>query len=112
MIEDVKPVLIFINETWLHADIKKRRSNASANRSERTEQNAEGRLHNVCKVGLVLREENIVGSEYTESVWATPLSGNGSKTTVGLCYVPPNDRESDIKRTASIVKCARTTSSV
>ena len=45
MIEDVKPDLIFITETWLHADIKKRRSKASANRSERSEQNAEGRLH-------------------------------------------------------------------
>ena len=49
------------------------------------------------KQGLMLREENIVGSEDAESVWATLLSGNGSKTTIGLCYVPPNDRESDVK---------------
>ena len=49
------------------------------------------------KQGLMLREENIVGSEDTQSVWATLLSGNGSKTTIGLCYVPPNDRESDVK---------------
>ena len=49
------------------------------------------------KQELMLREENIVGSEDTESVWATLLSGNGLKTTIGLCYVPPNDRESDVK---------------
>ena len=49
------------------------------------------------KQGLMLREENIVGSEETESVWATLLSGNGPKTTIGLCYGPPNDRESDVK---------------
>ena len=51
------------------------------------------------KQGLMLRGENIVGSECTDSVWWTLLSGNGSKTTIGLCYVPPNenDRESDVK---------------
>ena len=46
---------------------------------------------------MTLREENIVGSEDTESVWATLFSGNGSKTTIGLCYVQPNDTESDVK---------------
>ena len=49
------------------------------------------------KQGLTLREEIIVGSEDTESVWATLFGGNGSKTTIGLCYVPPNDREADVK---------------
>ena len=49
------------------------------------------------KQGLTLREEIIVGSEDTESVWATLFGGNGSKTTIGLCYVPPNVREADVK---------------
>ena len=49
------------------------------------------------KQGLTLREEIIVGSEDTESVWVTLFGGNGSKTTIGLCYVPPNDREADVK---------------
>ena len=49
------------------------------------------------KQGLTLREENIVGSEDTESVWVTLFSGKGSKTTIGLRYVPPNDRESHVK---------------
>ena len=49
------------------------------------------------KQGLMLREENIVGSEDTESVWATLLSGNGPNTTIGQCYVPPNDRELYVK---------------
>ena len=50
------------------------------------------------KQGLMLREENIAGREDTESVWPTILGGNGSKTTIGLCYVPPTDRESDVKQ--------------
>ena len=51
------------------------------------------------KQRLMLREENIVGSEDTESVWATLLSGNGSKTTIGLGVMSHRmtDRESDVK---------------
>ena len=41
------------------------------------------------KQGLMLREENIEGSEDTESVWTMLQSGNGTKTTIGQCYVPP-----------------------
>ena len=45
----------------------------------------------------MLCKENIVGSEDTESVWATLQSGNGTKSTIGPCYIPPNDRELDVK---------------
>ena len=102
MIEDVKSDLIFITETWLHPDIKKAEVMLSGF-SEKMRKGRTGRRGGGCimyaKQGLMLRGENIVGSECTESVWGTLLSGNGSKTTIGLCYVPPNenDRESDVK---------------
>ena len=95
MIEDVTPDLIFITETWLHPDIKNAEVMLSGF-SEPIRKDWTGRRGGGCimyaKQGLMLREENTVGSEDTESVWATLLSGNGSKTTIGLCYVPPNDR--------------------
>ena len=102
MIEDVKPDLIFITETWLHPDVKTAEVMLSGF-SEPIRNDRTGRRGGGCimyaKQGLMLREENIVGSEDTESVWATLLSGNGSKTTNWpICYVPPNDRESDVKR--------------
>ena len=58
------------------------------------------------KQGLMLQKEkeNIVGSEDTESVWATLQSGNGKKTMIGLCYVPPNDRESDVCHEVSYLR--------
>ena len=52
----------------------------------------------------MLREETIVDSEDTKSVWATLLIGNGTKATIGLCYVPPSDTESDVKLHRFIVK--------
>ena len=100
MIEDMKPDLIFITETWLHPDIKNAEVMLTGFcepiRKDRTGRRGGGCIM-YAKEGLTLREEIIVGSEDTESVWATLIGGNGSKTTIGLCYVPPNDREADVK---------------
>ena len=100
MIEDMKPDLIFITETWLHPDIKNAEVMLSGF-SDPIRKDRTGRRGGGCimyaKQGLTLREEVIVGSEDTASVWATLFGGNGSKTTIGLCYVPPNDREADVK---------------
>ena len=63
------------------------------NRKDRTGRRGGGCIM-YAKQGLTLREEIIAGSEDTESVWATLF---GSKTTIGLSYVPPNDREADVK---------------
>ena len=85
MIEDVKPDLIFITETWLHPDIKNAEVMLSGF-SEPIRKDRTGCRGGGCdaKQGLMLREENIVGSEDTESVWATLLSGNLSVKPTGI----------------------------
>ena len=68
MIEDLKPDLIFITETWLHPDIKNAEVMLSGF-SEPIRKDRTGRRGGGCimyaKQGLTLREEIIVGSEDT-----------------------------------------------
>ena len=64
--EDVKPDLIFITETWHHPDIKHAEVMLSGF-SEPIRKDRTGRREGGCimyaKQGLMLREENTVGSE-------------------------------------------------
>ena len=99
MIEDMKPDLIFITETWLHPDIKNAEvmltGFSEPIRKDRT--GRRGEAYNVCEARIDAARRDHCRQWDTKSVWATLFGGNGSKTTIGLCYVPPNGREADVK---------------